>query len=249
MAGQYGEEAQVKIALIADLHGNMPATCMLEDHLKQQKPDEIWCLGDLVGKGPSSDQTFDWAVKNCSLVLGGNWDYGIGRREFARDDFYHRQLGPERLKILAGLPLEKTLHLSGRNIRLIHGRPVMNRLQYIQDSKETLLPLLEPDYDMLIYADCHRQGVRTLSGQIINIGSVGNALGIPMVQYVILDGEPGTTPAPLTVQMITLPYDNQAAARDARSKPDLPDAQAFIKEVLSGEYAGELRIKSAKKTT
>lgn len=236
----------MKIALVADLHGNLPALAALQADLDRQQPDQIFCLGDLVGKGPSSDATFDWAMARCDVVLGGNWDYGIGRREYARDEFYHRQLGQERLDILAALPAEKHLLLSGRKIRLIHGRPVTGKLRYIQHPKEDLLPLLQPDFDMLIFADCHRQGLRTLTGQIANIGSVGNALGIPLVQYAMLVGQPGPAPAPLELRMLTLPYNNQEAARQAEHT-DLPDAKAYIHEVLTGEYAGDLRVKSVKR--
>ena len=124
----------------------------------------------------------------------------------------------------------------------------MEKIRYIQDSKELLLPYLAPDFDTLIYADCHRQGARTLGGQIINVGSVGNALGLPMVQYALLDGTPGDAPAPLVTSFVTLPYDNQAAAQEARAQPELPDAPAYIQEVLTGVYAGSMR-KSAGQTT
>ncbi len=235
----------MRIALVSDLHGNYTAVKALEEDLLRRVPDEIWCLGDLVGKGPSSDLSFDWAVRNCRVILGGNWDYGIGKREYPRDRFYHDQLGKDRLAVLSALPVEMRLQLAGRNIRLIHGRPVMSRLLAIQDSRETLSALLEPDYDMLIYADCHRQGVRTIEGQIVNIGSVGNALGVPMVQYALLEGEPGNRPAPLEVRLITLPYDNQAATQEAREQPELPHMDAYISEILTGVYAGEMRKNAA----
>jgi len=237
----------LRIALISDLHGNLPALRALEQDLTRILPDEIWCLGDLVGKGPSSDITCDWVFEHCSLILGGNWDFGIARREYLRDAFYHEQLGQARMDKLALLPTEHCLLLSGRRIRLIHGRPVMQKLLHIQDSKESLLPFLAPDYDMLIYADCHRQGVRTIEGQVINIGSVGNGLGLPMVQYAFLEGEPGQGMAGLDIRLVTLPYNNQAAAQDARQAHELPDAHAYIHEVLTGEYAGRMRVKSEKR--
>lgn len=235
----------MRIALVSDLHGNYTAVKALEEDLFRREPDEVWCLGGLVGKGPSSEKTFDWAVRNCRVILGGNWDYGIGKREYPRDRFYHDQLGRDRLAYLCTLPAEKRLRMSGRNIRLIHGRPVMSRLLAIQDSRESLSALLEPDYDMLIYADCHRQGMRTIGGQIVNIGSVGNALGVPMVQYALLEGEPGDHLAPLEVRLVTLPYDNLAAAQEARDQPELPHMDAYISEILTGVYAGEMRKSAA----
>jgi predicted phosphodiesterase len=242
------ERSNVRIALIADLHGNLPALQTLEQDLACKQPDEIWCLGDLVGKGPSSDITCDWVFERCSLILGGNWDYGIAHREFLRDSFYHEQLGQSRLDKLAALPTDHCMWLSGRHIRLIHGRPVMQELIHIHDSKERLLPLLAPDFDVLIYADCHRQGIRTIRGQIINTGSVGNGLGLPMVQYALLEGEPGQEMTSLDIRLVTLPYNNQAAAQDARRTRGLPDAHAYIHEVLTGEYAGKLRVKSERRT-
>jgi predicted phosphodiesterase len=234
----------MRIALISDLHGNMTAVRALEEDLKKRVPDEVWCLGDLVGKGPNSDQSFDWVMEHCQAIIGGNWDYGIGRKEFPRDSFYHRQLGEERLEKLSMLPLEKQLNMSGRKIRLIHGRPVMPRLLNIQDSREAFMELLEPDYNILMYGDCHRQGARTLGGQIINIGSVGNGLGVPMVQYLILEGDPGEKPATMNLCFITLPYDNRAAEAEARKQAELPDLEAYITEVLTGVYAGHQRVRT-----
>ena len=50
-----------EIALVADLHGNWPATQAVEQDLIRRGIQRVWCLGDVVGKGPSSDKTFDWA--------------------------------------------------------------------------------------------------------------------------------------------------------------------------------------------
>ena len=108
----------MRIALVSDLHGNMTAVEALEKDLSTHAADEIWCLGDLVGKGPSSDKTFDWAMRNCSVVLGGNWDFGVGKKQFSPDQYYWDQLGTSRMERLCRLPLEYELVLSGRRIRL-----------------------------------------------------------------------------------------------------------------------------------
>lgn len=222
---------------MSDFHGNMTAVEALERDLGKRQVDTIWCLGDVVGKGPNSHLTFDWAVRNCAFILRGNWDAGIGLRQFRRDGFYYEQLGEARMAELVNFPLEKHVVFSGRRIRLIHGRPVMDKLYYIQDPKEMLLPFLEPDFDMLIYGDCHRQGLRTLSGQIVNVGSVGNAMGIPMVQYAILEGEMGEELAPMSLSYITLPYDNEAAVQEALLQAELPDGDAFVNELRTGVYS------------
>ena len=74
----------MKIALVADLHGNLPATMAVDADIRARGADAVWCLGDLVGKGPSSAETFDWAVNRCDVILRGNWDEGVALRQFKK---------------------------------------------------------------------------------------------------------------------------------------------------------------------
>ena len=228
-----------RIALIADLHGNLPATMALDEDLKRRGLNEIWCLGDIVGKGPNSAETFDWAMEHCRLILRGNWDEGISRKHFSRNDqFYYDQLGAERMKKLGDLPLDHHFTLSGMRIRLLHGRPIMPELQSVRDTSDNLQWLFEPDFDMVGYADVHRPGYRSLQfpGLLFNVGSVGNALGIPLVQYAILQGEDTHEKAPFDLTFVSIPYDNEQAVRDAENTPDFPGLECYIKEVRHGIY-------------
>ena len=42
-----------RIALVSDVHGNLPAFKAVLEDAKDEKVDEVWCLGDLVGYGAS----------------------------------------------------------------------------------------------------------------------------------------------------------------------------------------------------
>ena len=232
----------MQIALIADLHGNWPATQALERDLARRNVDKLYCLGDIVGKGPSSDRTFDWAMANSDLVLGGNWDYGVGYRQYAPDHYYWDQLGETRLATLRNLPTEKTLTLSGRHIRLFHGRPLMRQL--VQSHHEA--SAIEPFFtdcngfrcDVVGYADAHRQAMRTMTpGIFFNCGSVGNALGSPLCCSAILDGSQTDAHAALDIRLITLPYDRAQTLCDARAATAVPLIHTFIREVETGLYS------------
>lgn len=232
----------MQIALIADLHGNRPAVEALERDLAQIKPDLIWCLGDVVGKGPSSDFTFDWAMARCDLILGGNWDFGVGYKRFPADDFYWEQLGQDRLTALCALPTEHHFTFSGRRIRLFHGRPVMEELVVAHHDAAVINPFFDDGeggrFDAVIYADAHRQALRTLTpGLFVNIGSVGNALGEPRCCYAILCGEMGEAPAPFEIRLRQLDYDRDQAVRDAKAAPRLPRGEAYIREIETGLYS------------
>ena len=230
----------MKIAFIGDLHGNYIATQALEAELRRHQPDEIWFLGDAVGKGPQNVETCDWVRANCRVCIGGNWDYGIGGKEFAEDGYFWAQLGEERLAWLNSLPREMDAHISGVHFRLFHGRPV-TPLMSVQADKELLGAAFRANgtqYSGIIFADSHRPFVRTLAeGYAVNTGSVGNSLGVSRAHALILEGEMGMEPAPLTMSILAVPYDNGAAAEAARRDPDLPHKEAFINEVLTGVYS------------
>ena len=232
----------MQIALIADLHGNRPATLALERDLAQIRPDLIWCLGDIVGKGPSSDFTFDWAHEHCDLILGGNWDYGVGEKRFPADSFYWEQLGQKRLETLCALPKEHECWFSGRRIRFFHGRPVMDTLITAHHAKELIEPYFSaPDgshYDVVAYADAHRQALRTMTpGVMLNTGSVGNNLGEPRCCYALLCGEMTRERAPFEIRLRQLDYDRGEAVRDAQHTPLIPNIAAFIREIQTGIYS------------
>lgn len=232
----------MKIAFVADLHGNWPATCALEADLQKQKPDRIICLGDTVGKGPSNDKTFDWAMSRCDLIIGGNWDYGVGEQAFPNDAYYWNQLGQERLRILRQLPRESEMMLSGRRVRLMHGRPVMETLITVKHDLETIQTFFKDaqgkPFDVVLYADAHRQAMRTVNpGLFINTGSVGNAMGVTYCCYAIVEAEPGEDPAPFEVRLRQLPYDRQQAIRDAQAAPAVPRIETYINEIRTGVYS------------
>ena len=232
----------MRIALLADLHGNWPATKALEADLQKQQADKVFCLGDAVGKGPSSDRTLDWALENCDVVLGGNWDYGIGRQVFPNDHVYWEQLGEKRLALLRELPREHHLTLSGRRIRLFHGRPIMSDLVTIRDHTASIRPFFSDEsgrpFDVVGYADAHRQALRTMTpGIFFNCGSVGNALGEPRCCYAIMEGDPEDADAPFEIRFRALTYDRAEAIRQAKEATGIPRIDTFIRELETGIYS------------
>ncbi|MBQ7455388.1 MAG: metallophosphoesterase family protein, partial [Clostridia bacterium] len=223
----------MRIALVADLHGNLPATMAVDADIRRRGADAIWCLGDLIGKGPSSAETFDWAMANCSVILRGNWDEGVALRQFEKNDaYYYEQLGDARMRRLLELPLEHRCTLSGRRVRLIHGRPVMPALQSTNDDEAALDWLFQPDFSLVGYADIHRAGLRSLHGNrlLLSIGSVGNNLRLPMASYAMLSCDETNADAAFDIQFIYLPYDTAQAVRDAEESPGMPKRAAYIQE-------------------
>ncbi|MBO4637014.1 MAG: metallophosphoesterase [Clostridiales bacterium] len=237
-----------KIMFLADLHGNMPATLALQKEIDKIRPDEIWFLGDAVGKGPENDQTLDWVRDHCDHFLAGNWDLLIA--EWSHDcppghednSFYWDQLGKERIDWIESLPTEAEILISGIDFRLLHGRPVdINYHPYL--SMDEFRPGFTDTKGKLhggfICADCHTPYLREMDlGYAINTGSVGNSLGLTRCHALVIEGIPGgKEPAPLDFTFLSIPYDNKLAASIADKYPGLPRRESYKNEVLTGVYS------------
>ena len=64
----------MRIALLSDVHGNLPAFEAVLDDVDRHSVEEIWCLGDLVGYGAQPDACVELARRRCHLSLAGNHD-------------------------------------------------------------------------------------------------------------------------------------------------------------------------------
>ena len=229
----------MKIVLLGDLHGNMVATRAMERELDRIKPDDMYFLGDAIGKGPESDRTCDWVREHCRHWIAGNWDRGLSR-DRAKFPFYEEQIGRERFDWLDSLPLEDELTISGIRFRLVHGR-FLDPLYISFDPDEKLRSGFRfhdgrPEAGGLICADSHRPFIRPLEGGFaINTGSVGNNLSVPRAHALLLEGEDG--PGTLRMTILSVPYDNRKAAEVANLYPDLPLKEAYQREVLTGIYS------------
>ena len=79
----------MRVAVVSDIHANLHAFEAVLEAIAREPPDEIWCLGDLVGYGPRPNEVVDLARERARICLVGNHDLGtLGRLdlgEFAPD--------------------------------------------------------------------------------------------------------------------------------------------------------------------
>ena len=67
----------MRVAVISDIHANLHALEAVREAIEQEAPDEIWCLGDLVGYGPQPDECCAWSAGHTAVCLAGNHDLGV----------------------------------------------------------------------------------------------------------------------------------------------------------------------------
>jgi predicted phosphodiesterase len=64
----------MRIAVISDVHSNLQALEAVLADVDTEAPDEIWCLGDVVGYGPKPNECADIVRERAAVVLVGNHD-------------------------------------------------------------------------------------------------------------------------------------------------------------------------------
>jgi predicted phosphodiesterase len=66
----------VKVAILSDIHANWHALSAVLADLDEQQPDEVWCLGDVVGYGPQPNRCTEAVEERVDFCLVGNHDLG-----------------------------------------------------------------------------------------------------------------------------------------------------------------------------
>jgi predicted phosphodiesterase len=67
----------VRIAVLSDVHGNLHALEAVLKSVGDDKPDKVWCLGDLVGYGPRPNRCCRLVEEHADVCLIGNHDLGV----------------------------------------------------------------------------------------------------------------------------------------------------------------------------
>ena len=67
----------MRVAVISDIHANYHALEAVLAAVDADPPDEVWCLGDLVGYGPRPNRCCRTVAARAAICLAGNHDLGV----------------------------------------------------------------------------------------------------------------------------------------------------------------------------
>ena len=74
----------MRACVISDIHANLHALEAVLRAVKDEAPDELWCLGDLVGYGPRPNECCRLVAESVDVCLVGNHDLAaLGRLDLA----------------------------------------------------------------------------------------------------------------------------------------------------------------------
>lgn len=243
----------MRIALFSDIHANLPALEALFKSIAEQKPDAVYCLGDLVGYNIWPNEVIYEIRKRGIPTIAGNYDFGIGRNSDNCGCAYKTDLEKDMGKVSisytnsvvkdeeraylrtlpAHLRLEFQLNDDKMNVLLVHGSPrkINEYLFEDRDEKSMARIMEEADADILCFGHTHKPYHRIIGNKhAINTGSVGKPKdGDTRGCYAMLTiNSAGIT----AVEFIRFEYDVEKAARAVIDSP-LPDyyAEALRKAI------------------
>jgi len=244
-----------QIAIISDIHGNLPALEAVLDDIRDRGIERLYCLGDLVGKGANSAAVVDLCREVCTATVRGNWDETMAdaaRGASAQWQWNREQLGHTRLAYLRDLPYAIDFMLSGRRVRLFHAsaQSTYHRVSFRHDFQRLrgmFLNTVATGYgqrapDIVGYGDIHHPFLLPVErGILFNVGSVGNSLDYcTLAGYAILRGDwQSDQEGPLGVEIIRVPYDIERALAMARAV-EMPNYAEYAFELHTGNHRSQM---------
>lgn len=189
----------MRLAVISDIHGNLPALEAVLGDIARQGVDLTLCAGDVVNPFPGSMAALHLLHAAGVPIVAGNHETYLADFDrpgapaawrsipFGPLQWCHRQLTPADFSLIAALPL--TLNLDPAGVLLCHGTPQRNDRHLLQASEMELAGLLAGQPARLILCGHgHTQAERRWQGrQLVRVGSVGLPLdGDPRAQYTVV---------------------------------------------------------------
>lgn len=176
----------MRILVLADIHGNMPA---LEEIAKKETWDILICLGDLVDYGPWPDEVIDFIMESSNYTVMGNHDYSLAfggncgcSAEYIDLTMYSRKSTIDKLtklhmSYLSKLPKKLELELDGMKLTIVHGsikHPLYGFVAPFTDEKNIREEMNGAD-GIVLFGHSHLDMYKMLPSHlvIINPGSVG----------------------------------------------------------------------------
>ena len=130
----------MKIGLIADAHGNLPAFEKALNILKKYGVSKIFFLGDAVGYIPHLG-VLRLLRKNNIIAVKGNHEDNLIKENFVNEEMYQfkrcrEQLNDDDKNWLTSLPLKFKLETKGIRLEFSHGSPDAPLTGYLYPDSE-----------------------------------------------------------------------------------------------------------------
>lgn len=247
----------MRLVLIADIHGNLPALEAALAEIETLKPDRLIVAGDIVDGGPDSGACWR-RVKalGCPVIRGNHeryvFDYGTPRADpawtspqFAPLRFARGELSADEIAELAALPP----HWSDPalpDLLVVHASLRGDNDSIFPYTPDALIdPMfegLDPAVKLIVRGHNHACSTREWGGRrIVTTGSVGLPQdGNPAAQFLVLERPTGDASSEWRIRHRAVRYDVGATLRRFRESGYLdkagPLGRLFYREMETGTH-------------
>ena len=218
------------VAVITDIHANLPALQAVLAGIDELGIERIYCGGDLVGYGPHPNEVCALIAERGIPTIYGNYDYAIARD---LDDCgcayitpHDRELGQQSVEwtlqhtdaaskdFMRELPFDVHFEVGDTPVHLVHGSPRKVNEYLFEDKPASLyerLAAAESDR-ALVFGHTHKPWVHDYAAvRFVNCGSVGKPKdGDPRGAFAVL--RPAAVTVEVTIERV--PYDAETVARE-----------------------------------
>jgi predicted phosphodiesterase len=182
----------MRIAVIADLHANLPALQAVLDDAAKIGCEAVYCVGDVVGRGPHPNEVVDELRRLAIPSVQGNWDEAVGMdREqpgsawasheaeaagLASLAWTAERMTDENRAWLRNLPTTLRVGIEGRSLFFFHGSPLRSSEYLWADRPSRHLARIASDEadDLFCFGHTHEAFHRVVGqSHFVAAGSVG----------------------------------------------------------------------------
>jgi putative phosphoesterase len=220
----------MRIAIIGDVHANLPALRAVLDDVARIGADALYCVGDVVGRGPHPNEVVDELRRLEIPTVQGNWDEAVGMdREQTGANWASWEaegegnasmrwtaetMTDENRAWLRQLPVSIRMTVAGRSIYLFHGSPLKATEYLWADRPSRVFARIASDEadDLFCFGHTHEAWHRVVGqAHFVATGSVGcGTEGDARARYaVVYVGEPD-----IAVGFRSVDYDHVSVVRD-----------------------------------
>jgi len=254
----------MKIAFFSDIHANLPALEAVLADIDDQKPDFVYCLGDLVGYNIWPNEVALEIRKRGIPTLAGNYDEGIGQNSndcgcaYKNDEekahgaisisLTNQIVNDEVRAYLSMLPRNMALKFQNHDeiihLLMVHGSPRRINEYLFEDRPEnSLLRILESaQADIMLLGHTHKPYHRVLKYTRGGQQAYRHAINIGSVGKP-KDGDPRACYVMLTLEKDLTMNTPEAFEVEFRRIPyDVEKAASAVEDsILPNYYAMALR--------
>ncbi len=215
----------MKLAVLSDIHGNLPALQAVAAHIEAWKADRVLVAGDMVNRGPSSPDCLQLIrERGWQMILGNHEEYVLAqagpeaprsgpRFEIFRPSLWTYQQLDGQVAELATLPAKIVLEApDGSEVQIYHASRQGTRVGiWPHSSLEQIRQRIDPAPSLFITGHIHRPFVRPVDQTlIVNAGSAGSPCdGDRRASYAQIEWRDGWQ-----ARVIRVAYDMDRTKRD-----------------------------------